>query len=180
MNISLAKLKAIILYFTQNTNPQYLGKIKLMKLFYYLDFLHVKSYGISVTGDQYFHLEKGPIPTTIMNLVGELASNPEASKLADDISIQTPAGTRMMQVTANRKFSEKDANLFSESELEVLETVAKRFGEESTDAIVESSHSESPWKETEYGQTIPYELAAHDPDSRFNEEEIRFLTKAVV
>jgi uncharacterized phage-associated protein len=176
MNISLAKLKAIILYFAQNTNPQYLGKVKLMKLFYYLDFNHVKKYGTSVTGDTYFHLEKGPIPTTIMNMVGELANDPELSKLADDITIETPAGTKMLRIKGLREFSDNDAALFTESEIQTLQEVVKTFGDDSTDEIVESSHAESPWRETKYGQSIPYELAAHDSNSDYSEDDIRFLT----
>lgn len=175
MNISLAKLKAIILYFAQNTNPQYLGKVKLMKLFYYLDFNHVKKYGTSVTGDEYFHLEKGPIPSTIMNMITELANDQESSRLASDIAIETPVGTRMLRVKGLRNFEEKDEKLFTASELEVLKDVVKEFGDDSTDAIIESSHSESPWKETKYGQSIPYELAAHDTNSTYSEEDIRFL-----
>ena len=75
MVIPLTKIKAILLYFSNNTNIRYLGKIKLMKLFYFLDFMHVKEYGIPVTFDTYYHLEKGPIPTFIMNLVDEASED---------------------------------------------------------------------------------------------------------
>lgn len=175
MNISLSKLKAILLYFAQNTSPQYLGKVKLMKLFYYLDFMHTKKYGIPITGDQYFHLEKGPIPSAIMNLMGELASDPESSKLADDLAINNPVGTKMLQVKALRDFTEQDMALLGKSEIDILQEVTKRFGNYSTDEIVEASHQEAPWKETKYGQLIPYELAAHDRDSSYTEDEIRML-----
>lgn len=175
MNISMAKLKAIILYFAQNTNPQYLGKVKLMKLFYYLDFNHVKQYGTSVTGDEYFHLEKGPIPTTIMTMISELAQDPESSKLSSDFYLETPQGTRMLRVKPLRDFTEEDEKLFTESELEILKEVTAKFGNDSTDQIIESSHAESPWTETKYGQSIPYELAAHDANSTYSEEDIRFL-----
>ncbi len=175
MNISLAKLKAIILYFSEHTNSNYLGKIKLMKLFYYLDFTHVKRYGTAVTGDTYFHLKNGPIPSNIMNMVSELTSDPETSKLSDDIQISTPSGTRMLKVNGLRKFCKEDEDLFAQSELETLVDVCEKHGEDSTDEIIESSHREAPWNETDFGQVIPYELAAHDPDSNFSEEEIRLL-----
>ena len=179
MNISLSKLKAIILFFAHNTSPQYLGKVKLMKLFYYLDFNHVKKFGTPVTGDTYFHLEKGPVPSAIMNMVGELAADPESSKLADDITIETPVGTRMLRIKALRDFSKADKALFTESELQVMREVSEKFADDSTDDIVEASHAESPWKETRYGQLIPYELAAHDGNSCYTEEELRFLTSIV-
>lgn len=179
MKISLAKLNAIILYFANNTNPQYLGKVKLMKLFYYLDFTHLKKYGTPITGDQYFHLEKGPIPSAIMNLIGELATDPESSKLAGDITVYSPEGTRMLQVKALRDFNEADEALFGKSELQMLKEVTERFADESTDSLIETSHKEAPWRETRYAQKIPYELAAHDGDSAFTEEELRFLASVV-
>ena len=57
--ITLDKIKSIKIYFAKNTNSQYLGKVKLMKLFYFLDFTHVKDYGIPVTYDTYYKLETG-------------------------------------------------------------------------------------------------------------------------
>ncbi len=164
-----------MLFFAENTNPQYLGKVKLMKLFYYLDFNHVKKHGTSVTGDEYYHLEKGPIPSTIMNMIGELAQDPETSKLASDITLETPAGTRMLRVKGLREFSDKDKKLFTESELQMLREVSERYKNDSTDEMIESSHTEAPWRETKYGQSIPYELAAHDTNSSYTDEEIRFI-----
>jgi len=175
MNISLSKLSAIIAYFAQNTSPHYLGKTKLMKLFYYLDFLHTKKFGISVTKDRYVRLEKGPIPSTIMNLITELSLDPESSPLAKNILIEKPEGMRIHRIKSLKKFTKDDEDLFTKSELNVLADVVKRFGDEDTETVVEASHKEAPWLETKYGETIPYELAAHDPDSLYSEEEIRLL-----
>ena len=175
MKMTLAKLKATLLYFANETNPTYLGKIKLMKLFYFLDFMHVKKYGIPVTGDTYYNLEKGPIPTVILNMIDELAVNPEESKLTDVIHIETPPGTRMQKVIPSRNFSEEDEKLFSKSELDTLREVAKKFGNTNTDDIIEASHTEAPWRTTEYLEVIPYSLAGMDEDSLFTSEDIELL-----
>ena len=53
MKIPMPKLKAILLYFGTYTDNRFLGKVKLMKLFYFLDFMHVKKYGTPVTYDTY-------------------------------------------------------------------------------------------------------------------------------
>ena len=37
MKISISKLKAIILFFGNHTNTKFLGKVKLMKLFYFIN-----------------------------------------------------------------------------------------------------------------------------------------------
>ncbi len=171
--ISLDKIKSIIVYFAQNTNTQYLGKVKLMKLFYFLDFNHVKEFGIPITFDTYYKLDKGPIPSYIKNVVDDACESEENSLLSDSISFETPTGTQMQKVVAHRKFNDRDKKLFSKSELEILEKVCERFSEASTNQMIELTHKESPYIESELSQVIPYELAAKDPDSKFNADEIK-------
>lgn len=170
--ITLDKIKAIIIFFSENTNDQFLGKVKLMKLFYFLDFTHVKLYGTPVTYDTYFKLEKGPIPTHIKNIVDDACDNEEESLLRDSVNFITPQGTQMSKVVPVRSFSENDKKIFSKSELEVLKNVCERFSNSTTNDIVEISHNEAPYKESEILEIIPYELAAKDPDSKFTAEEI--------
>lgn len=177
MKIPLPKLKAILLYFCENTDPKFLGKVKLMKLFYFLDFLHVKSYGSPVTYDTYVNLEHGPIPSFIKNLVDTAADDIDSSKLADTISFEKPIGTDMYRVLPTRKFTEDDKKYFSETELEILEKVCARFGNKNTSYIEEASHKETPWKATSFLEEIPYTLAAKDIDSTVDEEEIELLLK---
>jgi len=175
--ITLEKIQAIILYFSENTNNQYLGKVKLMKLFYFLDFVHVKEYGIPVTFDTYYKLDKGPIPTYIKNVVDDACENEENSLLRDSINFETPLGTQMKKAVAKRKFNEGDKKLFSKSEFEILKKVSERFSETTTNAIIEISHKEAPYIESEISQIIPYELAARDSDSKFTAEEIELSIK---
>lgn len=175
MNIPLVKLKAIILYFCQNTDRKFLGKVKLMKLFYFLDFIHLKKYGSPVTYDTYVHLEHGPIPSTIKNLVDTAADDIDHSELADTISFERPIGTEMYRLVPQRKFNDKDKKYFSPTELEILETVCARFGNKNTQYIEQASHEEAPWKETNLLNEIPYTLAANDNDCLVTKEEIDLL-----
>lgn len=171
-----AKIKAIMLYFANNT--KYLGKIKLMKLFYFLDFTHVKEYGIPVTYDTYYHLEKGPIPSYIMNLVEEAYEDGNESILADAIRFEK-RGARMQKAMPQRKFTKQDTKIFTKSELKTLEKVTKRFANADMKQIIEISHNEAPWKETRMTQVIPYSLAGKDPDSKHTEEQIEEYARIV-
>lgn len=175
MNLPLPKLKAIILYFCTYTDIKFLGKVKLMKLFYFLDFMHLKAYGSPVTYDTYVKMEHGPIPSFIKNLVDTATDDIDSSLLADTIHIETPQGTNMYRVLPNRKFLESDKKYFSPTELDILEKVCARFGNKNTQYIEEISHNESAWSETELLDIIPYELAAKDKDSAATEEEIKLL-----
>lgn len=176
MKISLPKLKAILLYFCTNTDTTFLGKVKLMKLFYFLDFGHVKKYGTPVTFDTYIKLEHGPIPTTVKNLVDEVCDDINSSILADTIYCERPDGSMMKRILPKRDFSDEDKKYFSQSEIEMLEIVCNRFGSKNTKYIEDASHNEAPWKNTELLDIIPYTLAAEDSDCIASEEEINFLT----
>lgn len=175
MNIPLPKLKAIILYFCSNTERRFLGKTKLMKLFYFLDFIHLKRFGSPVTGDKYVHLEYGPIPAVIKNLVDNAAGDPDSALLADTISVERSDGTDIHKIVATRSFSENDKKYFSETELRVLEEVCARFGDKNTEFIKNAAHKEAPWLKTAMLEEIPFSLAAEDSDCQVSKEEIELL-----
>ena len=85
MKIPKTKLKAMLRYFCTNTNPSFLGKTKLMKLFYFADFLHVKKYGVPITYDTYIRLEHGPVPSKILNLVNSIIDDNEQATRENDL-----------------------------------------------------------------------------------------------
>ena len=180
MKISLPKLKAILLYFGNNTDTKFLGKVKLMKLFYFLDFLHVKKHGSPVTYDTYVNLEHGPIPSTIKNLIDTAAEDIDRSSLSDTISCEWQElsdGGSMCRIKPARKFTKEDAKHFSDSELRILDQVCKRFGDKNTRDIEDASHKEAAWTKAQLLEEIPYSLAAEDRDSQVTKEEIELLLK---
>lgn len=179
MNIPLPKLKAIIRYFCTYTNPLYLGKVKLMKLFYFLDFIHVKKYGAPVTYDKYIKLEHGPIPSFIKNLIDSVSDDPANAILSDTCSIEKVdvGKTGMQKVTCNRSFTTNDTRYFNNSELAVLKLVCQKYGQRNTRDTENASHDEAPWKETKLLEEIPYSLATHDLDAKVTKEEVDLLMK---
>jgi len=177
MRIPIAKLKAILRYFGTHTEQRFLGKVKLMKLFYFLDFGHIKKYGYPVTFDNYVNLEHGPIPSTILNLVNEAIDCPDSSKLADAIIFEKLEHNGMCRLKPIRKFSIEDEDYFKPTELEILESVCKRFGDKNTKFIEEVSHKEAPWLKTSFLDQIPYSLASLDGDCLRDKEEIELLQK---
>jgi uncharacterized phage-associated protein len=177
VKITIPKLKAILLYFSNYTDTKFLGKVKLMKLFYFLDFMHLKKYGSPITFDTYIHLEHGPIPSTIKNLVDSATDDIDQSVLTDTISIERPEGTEMCRVLPKRDFTEKDAKLFSETELEILKKVCLLYGDKNTKFIEDASHKESPWNKTDLLDKIPYALACEDNNCVVPVEEITLMEK---
>lgn len=179
MGVSAQKIKAMIIYFANFTDPELLGKVKLMKLFYFADFSHVKKYGSPITYDDYINMEHGPIPSIILNLINSVENDLDHALLSDTISIETKEGQYLKRIIPKRKFTKKDEKYFTTSELEILKEVISRFSDKNTRFIEEKSHKESAWQNTKELEKIPYTLAAQDPDSLVDEEEILFTIKVM-
>ena len=146
-----------------------------MKLFYFLDFIHVKNYGVPVTWDQYVNLEYGPIPSTIKNLVDDAGEDIDNSILADTIEIERKG--EIQRIVQQRKFTKADEDMFSENELNILKEVCQRFGSKNTAYIVKQSHEENPWKKTHLLQEIPYSMTSEDTDCKISKDIIEFSLK---
>ena len=151
-------------YFAYNTNPGLLGKVKLMKLFYFVDFNHVKRFGSPVTYDNYVHLEHGPVPSTILNLVNSVEQDVDDAILFDTIAVERKENFHQKRVVSLKKFTEKDASYFSPSELSTMEKVCSRFTDKNAAFIEEASKKEAPYSKTKKLENIPYALALEDQD----------------
>ena len=85
----------------------------------------------------------------------------------------------MCRIVGLRTFNEEDSKMFSKAELETLKNTCVRFGDKNTKFIEDASHKESPWKDTNLLDTIPFGLAYNDDDCRVSKEEIELLEETV-
>ena len=151
------KLCEAIVFFAKNTRK--LGKTKLFKLLFFLDFEHFKLRGRSVTGLNYFAWPRGPVPKSLFEEFGHPGE--DLAACADFSQIQTRRGG-MNLVTATKAF---DPKVFSKRELAILKSLAERYKEATADEMVEETHLENrPWHQIYEvaglrQAEIPYELA---------------------
>ena len=158
-----------ILFFLERINNQYLGKTKLMKLLYFLDFGHYENTGESMTNDKYVWYTHGPVPSRGGRVLDYMDDENiiKRAKLKFRSRIQE-------RYLANLKF---DASLFSSSELLALERTAKYFEDYSTQEIEDEAHRDIPWllSKPEAGKKrggyIDYELALYRHKSLPSEED---------
>lgn len=64
------KLINAMIYFARNT--LYCGTTKLLKLLYFLDFKHFKETGKSVTGQDYYAWDMGPVPKDVFDEISKV------------------------------------------------------------------------------------------------------------
>ena len=124
-------------------------KKKICKLLYYADKEHLLNYGRPVTGDTYYRLPHGPIPTKGLDLLNGNASR-ESLALRDKYF-----EVRGWDVKHKRT---ADLRAFSKSELRVLEAVRARYGHLSADYLERLTHREATWVKTKPSQPIDFAL----------------------
>lgn len=151
MNYSVDKMQQAILFFLERINNAHLGRTKLMKLLYYVDFDHYEQHGRPITGGSYRKMVRGPVPQEAQPLIEEMAK----MGLVKPVRANR-AGYPQHRLIALAKF---DAGHFSGDELQTLERVAKEWEDATSAQIEAASHAEAPWAATAEGKVIDYELA---------------------
>jgi len=149
-----------ILYFAHHTRA--LGKIKLFKLLYLLDFEHFRQTGRGVTGLEYRAWKMGPVPAELVQ---------QWDALEEDMA----AAIRIVPEQVIDYWREKvvplqpfDGEHFSKRELRILDTLAKEYADVLSEKMIDVTHAENgAWARTWNGgrgndDTIPYELAIAD------------------
>jgi uncharacterized phage-associated protein len=151
MTLHREKLQQAILYFLYHCDDRYLGKTKLMKLLYFLDFDYYQQHRESVTGARYERFRHGPVAPEAMHEFQAM----EWAGMLEIEHITTSRGTQHHP----RPLAPFDASLFTDAELEQLDAVALRWKGIATDDIVAATHAETPWQSAKPGQTISFATA---------------------
>ena len=146
------KQQQVILYFLEHINNVHLGRTKLMKLLYFVDFDHYEAHGVPVTGANYRKLPHGPYPDKIEKLIAKM----EKAGLVRDVKVAHKSFTQHRLITLNGKF---DPAKFSGTELQALERVAADWADATAAQIEAATHREAPWAGTQAGKKIDYEMA---------------------
>jgi DNA-binding transcriptional regulator YiaG len=131
------KFSEMVVFFTQKLEP---WKTKLNKLLFYADFIMHKQSGFSMSGVQYRAIPMGPVPNNFNSIFEYLANKGELNIYYANFS---DGGIgEQFKPNSNKNF---DYKFFTDSELQVLESVAERFKNTSTNEMIEISHKEKAW-----------------------------------
>jgi transcriptional regulator with XRE-family HTH domain/uncharacterized phage-associated protein len=131
------KFSEMIVFFTEKLEP---WKTKMNKLLFYADFIMHKQSGFSMSGVQYRAIPMGPVPNNFNSIFEYLANKNELD--INYINFSDGGTGEQFKPNPNKIF---DRKLFNEIELQILESVAKRFKTTSTNEIIEISHKEKAW-----------------------------------
>lgn len=146
-----AKLGQALAYLAGSVSD--LTKLKAAKLLYFADKYHLVRYGRPITGDRYYCLDHGPVPSASLNAIGDLLT-PVRIRLGG-----RTLGTAMSQVLGQflhvdrrgrhpRLVAKVDADkldALTATEREALDATSKRYGKLPAGQLIELTHKEKTW-----------------------------------
>ena len=133
---NLDKFCQMSLFFAEKLQPY---KTKLNKLLFYSDFAHYKKKGFSISGVTYIAMNHGPVPKCFEALFDEAINQGLLDKHIEYYK----------DFEGERFFPSSDAifnaDLFSDVEMETLNTIAEKFKSVTATEISDLSHEEKAW-----------------------------------
>lgn len=141
------KVYNMIIYFADNT----ILKTKLLKEMFYADFLFYKENCKSITGLEYCKLPFGPVPDGFETIL----LNEYQEGMIDYKPVIT-SSKEYYEIVAKKKFSK---DLFTKEELDVLDKIKKYFKDYNVKKIVDYSHKEKAYTDTNDCAKISYDYS---------------------
>lgn len=126
-------------------------KTKLLKEMFYVDFLCYKKTAMGVTGLEYAKLNYGPVPDDFEKIINECNKNNYIT-----YNIEFENEYEYHSIIANK---EANKRVFTKEELTTIEKVKDYFKKYNSKEIVDYSHNEKAFIETEYYKKISYDYA---------------------
>jgi uncharacterized phage-associated protein len=162
------KLLNAVVYFLRNT--KHCGTTKLCKLLYYLDFLHFRETGRSVTGLRYYAWSYGPVPSDFWR---ELTRSP-GEDLLQVVAISEKE--RAEDFTEMKPKGRFDGRWFSKRETRIITYLSEHFRDSRADQMVKVAHLRNhPWDRTVktdgMNAEIDYMLALDDRPGSISRDE---------
>lgn len=145
--LNIDKFINAVLYFCKEG----IYKTILCKFLFYSDFLHCKSYSSSITGLEYAHAPRGPVPDGFEPYF-ELLVSKNYLELKESFYKENPTFKYLSII-------EPDFNVFQESELRCLFKIKNVFSGWTAKKISDYSHKENAYKQTVNGELISYKYA---------------------
>jgi uncharacterized phage-associated protein len=124
-----------------------LTTLKVAKLLFLADKKHFTTYGRPILGDRYVGMKNGPCPSAALRLmngaVKEDALSASVRTLVDKfLKVDPTRGTNAVFVPRR----EPDLEVFSRSELRVLEDVVREYGQKTGRQLVDETHEDPAYR----------------------------------
>ena len=150
--LQLDKFRNVLLYILEKcAGKPNVGETVLYKLLYFSDFNYYEKYERHLTGSQYRKLPYGPVPQKLDSIINQMIENGQLQRIKSKYH-----GYAQIRYIPLEK---ADLTKMNAAETETIDQVIERFSDWSAVAISEYSHKDMPWRASEEGEIIDYELS---------------------
>lgn len=127
--------------------------LKLVKLIYLADRNFMKKYDCPILSDRFVSMDHGPVNSITLNLINGMS--PERGDWDKFVSDRA----RHVVAVAHKRLTVEDFDELSKAEIDVLESVWKKFADKSGYQVRDYTHRHCPeWEDPDGSSTeIPYE-----------------------
>ncbi|MDD5687051.1 MAG: Panacea domain-containing protein [Elusimicrobia bacterium] len=143
-NITMIETKKIIqaVSYLLNKKAKALDKLKIVKLLYLADKYHLLKYGKTVTEDDYYAMQNGPVGSTVLNVLSYDKLNLSETEYNYAKSL--------FDETSKNSFISKEQKvkylMLSETDKDALDFVINNYGKMNTWDLVKFTHKYPEWK----------------------------------
>ena len=149
--LQLEKFVQVLLYILERcAGKPNVGETVLNKLLYFSDFNYYEIYEEQMTGATYRKLPFGPVPQQIDSILQHMVDGGQVQRIKTEYHGYPQ--TRYIPL------QKPNLQLFKASEKEVIDHVIDQMGDWSAAAISDWSHKDMPWRASQEGEDISYEL----------------------
>lgn len=160
----------------------------ISKIFYYADKEHLVKYGRPITGDIYFALKNGPVPSLILNIL-----NSKYEYVDHNLILEFRKYVHATRTNAKSSFSilehtpKKNYDFLSESDIECLEFGIKQCKGLTRRDLIDKAHKELSWRNVwkDARKASPQKMRFEDffdgdPNAKEKIKELQEISKYVV
>lgn len=141
-----------------NKKPQ-IDIYHIVKILFFADKKHLNEYGRPVLGDTYKHMDNGPVPSAVRDIVTQnlFLSPRHLQNIKESLEIDTKENYYKTAAKRDPNYS-----YFSKSDLECLEDALAKYGEMTFEELYNLTHQEKCYTKTDDRGTIDYALMIDD------------------
>lgn len=167
------RIAQIAAYFAGREPHQTINVMKLVKLMYLADRESLDRFGEPITFDSMVSMDEGPVLSRALNMMNGESTPASAEAWGKWLTTRTPRVT--YDIKLRREFTRADLDYVSDADLQVLKSVAVKFGHMTKYQLRDYVHEHCPEWEDPHGTSIAIdetELLRHLGKSKEDAAEI--------
>ena len=150
--LQISKFKNVLLYILERcAGKPNVGETVLYKLLYFSDFNYYEIYEEHLTGAKYRKLPYGPVPQKLDSIINKMIDDKQMQRIKTEYHDKPQ--TRYIPLV------KADLTELKASEKDVIDKVIEQMSDWNATTISDYSHGDLPWKASEDGEMIRYNLA---------------------